>query len=57
MGMPQRGTVHSIFNAAANIVFPGNFVLSLNALATFHFRPYVPACLLSSARNACTSKP
>src|SRR5258706_11493269 len=34
MGMPQRGMVHSIFNAAANIVFPGNFVLSLNALAT-----------------------
>jgi hypothetical protein len=34
MGMPQRGTVHSVFNAAANIVFPGNFVLSLNALAT-----------------------
>src|SRR5258708_8654248 len=34
MGIPQRGMVHSIFNAAANIVFPGNFVLSLNALAT-----------------------
>ncbi|HEX6483907.1 MAG TPA: DUF2877 domain-containing protein [Ktedonobacteraceae bacterium] len=32
--MPQRGTVHSVFNAAANIVFPGSFVLSLNAAAT-----------------------
>ncbi len=27
---PQRGLAHSVFHAAANIVFPGNFVLSLN---------------------------
>ena len=31
---PQRGVVHSVFSAAANIVFPGNFVLSLNAAVT-----------------------
>ncbi|MHB8597468.1 MAG: oxamate carbamoyltransferase subunit AllH family protein [Ktedonobacteraceae bacterium] len=29
-GPPQRGLVHSVFHAAANIVFPDNFVLSLN---------------------------
>ena len=31
MGAPQRGVIHSAFNAAANIVFPGGFILSLNA--------------------------
>jgi hypothetical protein len=31
MGAPQRGIIHSAFDAAANIVFPGDFVLSLNA--------------------------
>ncbi len=29
-GPPQRGLVHSVFHAAANVVFPGDFVLSLN---------------------------
>lgn len=32
-GTPQRGSVHSVFAAAANILFPGDFVLSLNASA------------------------
>ena len=31
MGPPQRGIVHSAFDAAANILFPDDFVLSLNA--------------------------
>ena len=31
MGAPRRGIIHSAFDAAANIVFPGDFVLSLNA--------------------------
>ena len=30
-GEVQRGVVHSVFNAAANILFPGGLVLSLNA--------------------------
>ena len=30
-GPLQRGLVHSVFKSAANIVFPGDFVLSLNA--------------------------
>ncbi|GAC1349390.1 MAG: hypothetical protein NVSMB27_22100 [Ktedonobacteraceae bacterium] len=30
-GKAQRGMIHSAFNAAANIVFPGEVVLSLNA--------------------------
>jgi len=30
-GAAQRGVVHSVFYAAANIVFPGGLVLSLNA--------------------------
>ena len=30
-GVPQRGIVHSTFAAAANIVFPGGLLLSLNA--------------------------
>jgi hypothetical protein len=30
-GTPQRGSVHSVFAAAANILFPGEFILSLNA--------------------------
>jgi Protein of unknown function (DUF2877) len=33
VGTPQRGTVHSVFSAAANIVFPQGFVLSLNVAA------------------------
>jgi Protein of unknown function (DUF2877) len=33
-GPPQRGLVHSTFKSAANIVFPGDFVLSLNAAAS-----------------------
>ena len=31
-GAAQRGVVHSVFNAAANILFPGGLVLSLNAV-------------------------
>ena len=31
-GEVQRGVVHSVFNAAANVLFPGSFVLSLNAI-------------------------
>src|SRR5947209_12164774 len=30
-GKAQRGMIHSAFNAAANIIFPGDLVLSLNA--------------------------
>jgi len=30
-GEAQRGMVHSVFKAAANIVFPGGLILSLNA--------------------------
>jgi Protein of unknown function (DUF2877) len=33
-GTPQRGIVHSVFAAAANIVFPHNFVLSLNCASS-----------------------
>ncbi len=31
-GAPLRGSIHSAFNAAANIAFPGGLILSLNAL-------------------------
>src|SRR5579875_3217131 len=30
-GEVQRGEVHSVFSAAANLLFPNDFVLSLNA--------------------------
>lgn len=33
-GVPQRGVIHSVFPAAANIIFPGGFVLSLNAITS-----------------------
>src|SRR5438874_2925707 len=33
-GVAQRGVIHSVFPAAANIIFPGNFVLSLNAISS-----------------------
>lgn len=33
-GIPQRGSVHSAFKAAANLVFPGGLLLSLNAADT-----------------------
>jgi hypothetical protein len=33
-GMPQRGVVHSVFEAAANIVFPSGLILSLNAFSS-----------------------
>ena len=36
MGLPQRGVIHSAFNAAANIVFPSGFILSLNAASSSH---------------------
>ena len=44
-GTPQRGSVHSVFAAAANIVFPGGFILSLNALSS----PRMPNGLQLSA--------
>ncbi|MEO8953555.1 MAG: hypothetical protein ABI396_10095, partial [Ktedonobacteraceae bacterium] len=44
-GAPQRGFVQSVFRAAANITFPGNFLLSLNALDS----PRVPNSLQLSA--------
>ena len=33
-GLPQRGIIHSTFDAAANILFPADFVLSLNAASS-----------------------
>ncbi|MFL5701070.1 MAG: DUF2877 domain-containing protein [Ktedonobacteraceae bacterium] len=33
-GAAQRGVIHSVFPAAANIIFPGDFVLSLNAISS-----------------------
>src|SRR6266702_8353942 len=33
-GVAQRGVIHSVFPAAANIIFPGGFVLSLNAITS-----------------------
>ena len=33
-GVAQRGVIHSVFPAAANIIFPGDFVLSLNAISS-----------------------
>ncbi|HEX7735197.1 MAG TPA: hypothetical protein VF458_10040, partial [Ktedonobacteraceae bacterium] len=30
MGPPQRGLVHSAFSSAANLLFPPDFLLSLN---------------------------
>jgi len=30
-GLPRRGIVHSVFGAAANVLFPAGFMLSLNA--------------------------
>lgn len=33
-GAPRRGIVHSVFPAAANIIFPGHFILSLNAITS-----------------------
>lgn len=48
-GAPRRGVVHSVFAAAANIVFPGAGVLSLNA----HTAPRLPNGLeLSVAAGA-----
>lgn len=44
-GAPQRGIVQSVFRTAANITFPGNFLLSLNALDA----PRVPNSLQLSA--------
>ncbi|HEV7237519.1 MAG TPA: DUF2877 domain-containing protein, partial [Ktedonobacteraceae bacterium] len=44
-GAPQRGFVQSVFRAAANITFPANFLLSLNALDA----PRVPNSLQLSA--------
>src|SRR5947209_20148583 len=35
-GEPQRGVAHSVFSAAANIAFPGGFILSLNAAISAH---------------------
>ncbi|MFL5628542.1 MAG: DUF2877 domain-containing protein [Ktedonobacteraceae bacterium] len=33
-GAPQRGVIHSVFRAAANISFPTGFMLSLNAASS-----------------------
>src|SRR5436305_1745277 len=33
-GVAHRGVIHSVFPAAANIIFPGGFVLSLNAITS-----------------------
>ena len=33
-GVAQRGVIHSVFPAAANIIFPGDFILSLNAITS-----------------------
>src|SRR5690242_19307985 len=45
-GVPQRGVIHSVFRAAANILFAQDFVLSLNAATS----PRMPNGLqLSSA--------
>lgn len=33
-GVVRRGVIHSVFPAAANILFPGDFVLSLNAITS-----------------------
>src|SRR5581483_7126297 len=45
MDTPQRGFVQSVFRVAANITFPGSFILSLNALDA----PRVPNSLQLSA--------
>src|SRR5579859_2310872 len=44
-GTARRGMAHSVFAAAANITFPGDFVLSLNALSS----PCMPNGLQLSA--------
>src|SRR2546423_4465264 len=44
-GPAQRGVIHSVFPAAANITFPGDFVLSLNAVTS----PCMPNGLQLSA--------
>ncbi len=44
-GAAQRGFVQSVFRAAANITFPGDFILSLNALEV----PRVPNSVQLSA--------
>src|SRR5258707_11596730 len=45
-GVPQRGVIHSVFRAAANVLFAQGFVLSLNAATS----PRMPNGLqLSSA--------
>jgi hypothetical protein len=46
-GAPLRGSIHSAFNAAANIAFPGGLVLSLNALDS----PRMPNGLEISAQE------
>src|SRR5204863_3168474 len=44
-GQPQRGVMHSVFPAAANVTFPDGFVLSLNAVTS----PCMPNGLQLSA--------
>src|SRR5438552_7816335 len=44
-GQPQRGVMHSVFPAAANVTFPDCFVLSLNAVTS----PCMPNGLQLSA--------
>ena len=47
-GPAQRGVIHSVFPAAANITFPGDFILSLNAVTS----PCMPNGLQLSALPA-----
>ncbi len=50
MGAPQRGIIHSAFAAAANIVFPDDFVLSLNAASsTYETDPAVMGAIYKSS--------
>src|SRR2546425_1629733 len=47
-GPAQRGVIHSVFPAAANITFPGDFILSLHAVTS----PCMPNGLQLSALPA-----
>src|SRR5579863_8357018 len=53
VGSPRRGVVHSVFSAAANIVFPRDFVLSLNAAVG----PRMPNGLQLAGRALARERP
>src|SRR5579863_1361206 len=53
VGSPRRGVVHSVFSAAANIVFPRDFVLSLNAAVG----PRMPNGLQLAGRAPARERP